>query len=174
MPGTLDLRELATEDTYHHGYARRDRGSEYQREILAFCLGDEEYGLDILRIREIIKLREVTEVPRAPAFLLGIISVRGQVIPVIDLRRRLRRPTRDLSKEARILIVTREHAPYGLVVDAVHQVVRMREEDVEPPPAMLGGADSEFVAGIGRPRADRMLILLHLDAVLAFTVGERR
>jgi purine-binding chemotaxis protein CheW len=167
------MPELATEETYHHGYTRRDRSGEYQREILAFGLGDEEYGLDIQRIREIIKMREITELPRAPGFLLGIISVRGQVIPVVDLRLRLRLPVRPLGRDARILIVTRDGEAYGLCVDAVRQVVRMREEDVEPPPAMLGGAEAEFIAGIGRPRSDRMLILLHLDAVLSFGGGPR-
>ena len=173
-PAPTPFPELATEETYHHGYTRRDRGADYQREILAFRLGEEEYGIDIQRIREIIKMREITEVPRAPAFLVGIISVRGQVIPVVDLSRRLRLPAHALTKDARILIVTREGEAYGLCVDAVHQVVRMREEEVEPPPAMLGGAESEFIAGIGRPRADRMLILLHLDAVLAFGGGGPR
>jgi purine-binding chemotaxis protein CheW len=159
---------FATDETYHHGYTRRDRAQEYQKEVLAFRLGDEEYGLDILRIREIIKTRPTTEVPRAPKFVLGIISVRGQVIPVIDLRLRLRLSPSPLTKDARVLIVTRDGEAHGLLVDQVRQVVRMRDEEVEPPPQMLGGGESEFISGIGRPRTDRMLILLHLDAVLAF------
>jgi purine-binding chemotaxis protein CheW len=174
-PSDRSLR-FATEENYHHGYARRDRGTDYQREVLAFRLGTEEYALDILRIREIIKMRPVTEVPRAPVFVVGIISVRGQVIPVVDLRTRLHVtaiPAEAVrrGKEARILIVTREGDAFGLIVDAVHQVVRMRDEDVEPPPQVLGGADAEFIAGIGRPRADRMLILLALDAVVNFSAA---
>jgi purine-binding chemotaxis protein CheW len=164
-------RPLATEENYHHGYARRDRQQDYQKEVLAFGLGDEEYGLDILRIREIIKVRPMTEVPRAPAFVPGIISVRGQVIPVFDLRMRLKlKPrTNALAKEARILIAIKDQDPYGLIVDVVHQVVRMRDEDIEPPPQMIGAADSEFIEGIGRPRgSDRMLILLNLETVVTF------
>jgi purine-binding chemotaxis protein CheW len=168
--------KLATEATFRQGFSRRERtGGDYQREALAFRLGDEEYALDILRIREIIKLRPITEVPRAPAYILGIISVRGQVIPVIDLRVRLRLPVRPFGKTARVLIVTRGEEIYGLMVDAVRQVVRMRDEDVEPPPPMIGGGEAEFafISGIGRPRGDRMLILLHLDAVLS-TKGAAR
>jgi purine-binding chemotaxis protein CheW len=163
---------MATEESYHHGYARRDRQQDYQKEVLAFALGDEEYGLDILRIREIIKLRPMTEVPRAPVFVPGIISVRGQVIPVFDLRMRLHlKPRKEAApvKEARILIAIKDQEPYGLIVDKVHQVVRMRDEDIEPPPAMIGGSDSEFIEGIGRPRGgDRMLILLNLETVVTF------
>ncbi len=172
-PGKEPLR-FATEATFRQGFSRRERsGGDYQREALAFRLGDEEYALDILRIREIIKLRPITEVPRAPSYILGIISVRGQVIPVLDLRVRLRLLARPLGKEARILIVTRGDETYGLIVDAVRQVVRMRDEEVEPPPPMLGGAEAEFIAGIGRPRGDRMLILLQLDTVLSTTQQRR-
>jgi purine-binding chemotaxis protein CheW len=110
-------------------------------------------------------------VPRAPSFVPGIISVRGQVIPVLDLRLRLRLAQRPLTKEARILIVTRDSEPFGLIVDGVQQVVRMRDEDVEPPPQMLGGQESEFIGGIGRPRGERMLILLNLDAVVSFQIA---
>jgi len=146
-----------------------------QREVLAFLLGGEEYAVDIRRIREIIKTRPVTEVPRAPAFVLGIISVRGQVIPVIELRRRLRlpAPARAPGREARVLIVTRAGEDFGLLVDEVRQVVRMRDSDIEPPPAMLGGGgpEAEFISGIGRPWGERLLILLELDAVLTFAGG---
>ena len=164
---------FATEATVHAYRRAGGRGTTWQREVLAFLLGDEEYAIDIRRIREIIKTRPVTEVPRAPGFVLGIISVRGQVIPVMDLRRRLRLPAppRLPGREARVLIVTRVDEHFGLLVDEVRQVVRMRDSDVEPPPAMLGGPDAEFIAGIGRPWGERMLILLDLDAVLTFAGG---
>jgi len=165
-----DTLQLATEDTYHHGYVQKTRAG-FSREVLSFSLGGEEYGIDILRIDEILKYRPPTEVPRAPAFILGVIAVRGLIIPVMDLRMRVRLPATPPAKDSRILVVTRDGDRYGLVVDAVHQVVRMREEEVEPPPAMLGGGpEAEFIEGIGRPRPDRMLILLGLDSVLSFSV----
>jgi len=166
---------FATEETYHHGYNKRDRQTAYQHEVLAFSLGDEEYALDILRIREIIKLRPVTEVPRAPAFIMGIISVRGQVLPVMDLRLRLKLRARPPTTSSRILIATREGEAQGLLVDKVSQVVRMRDEEVEPPPPMLLGADGgEFIGGVGRPFPGSMLILLALDAVLSYGLEPRR
>jgi purine-binding chemotaxis protein CheW len=164
---------FATEATYHAYRRAGARAATWQREVLAFLLGGEEYAIDIRRIREIIKTRPATEVPRAPAFVTGIISVRGQVIPVMDLRKRLRlpAPVRPPGREARILIVSRVDEDFGLLVDEVRQVVRMRDSDVEPPPAMLGGPDAEFISGIGRPWGERLLILLELDAVLTFAGG---
>ncbi len=148
--------------------AEQGRRAVYHREVLAFSLAGEEHGIDILRLREIIRPRPVTEVPRAPASILGVISVRGEIIPVVDLRLRLRKgaapPTP--ARDARVLIVTRDGATYGLLVDAVHQVVRLREEEIEPPPPMLSAEAGELIAGIGRPRQDRLVILLDLDAVL--------
>src|SRR5262249_41252117 len=127
------------------------------------------YALDILRIREIIRVGPLTEVPRAPSFVPGILSVRGTVIPVVDLRLRLRLAAAPLSKVARILIVTKEEDPYGLLVDEVRHVERLQPEDLEPPPSFIGGSLAEFLAGIGRPEG-KMLILLNLDAVLSFQV----
>lgn len=164
---------LATVETYHHSYRRRDRHDEYQREVLAFRLGAEEYAVDILRIRELLKLRPITDVPRAPPFVLGIMSVRGQIVPIVDLRMRMRMPVSPPTRESRIVMVTRGEDLFGLLVDGVRQVVRLRDDDVEPTPRTLGAHDAEYLAGIARPRADgaRMLILLNLDAVLAFQVG---
>jgi chemotaxis signal transduction protein len=81
------VKGFATEESYHR---RGGRQAIYQREVLAFALCGEEYGIDILRLREIIRTRPITEVPRAPSFVLGVIGVRGEVLPVIDLRLRLR------------------------------------------------------------------------------------
>ena len=154
--------------------ASEGRRAEYQREVLSFALAGEEYGIDIMRLREIIRPRPVTEVPRAPASVLGIIGLRGEIIPVVDLRLRLRKgaaPPGPPPKDARVLIVSRDGGTYGLLVDLVHQVVRLREAEIEPPPAMLSAEGGELIAGIGRPRPDRLIILLDLDAVLGLSGG---
>ena len=95
-----------------------------QRDYLTLVVGDEEYAIAIDRIREIIKVRPVTEVPHVPGFVVGIISVRGTIVPVLDLRQRLRLSTSGLSRAARFLIVAREDELFGLLVDEVRQVVR--------------------------------------------------
>ena len=134
------------------------------RDVLTFHIADEEYGIGIEHIREIIKHRVVTEVPRVPSFVAGIIAVRGLVMPVLDRIQRLRMRTAGLSQKSRILIVSRpatsneilseeERDRFGLVVDRVREVVRIQEVDIEPP-TVLSGKESEFVEGIGRVRSE--------------------
>jgi purine-binding chemotaxis protein CheW len=144
-----------------------------QRDYLSFVVGGEEYGVGIEHIREIIKVRAVTEVPHAPRFVLGVIAVRGTVVPVLCLRRRLKLAERPVDRASRFLVVHRgDGEPFGLLVDEVRNVVRIAEADIEPPPAMLSGAEADFVAGIGRVRG-RMVILLSQEHVLRFEVRRR-
>jgi purine-binding chemotaxis protein CheW len=161
---------LATEESWQ----KKAAPAATMRDFLSVSVGDEEYGVDIQRIREIIKVRAATEVPRAPNFVLGVISVRGRVLPVIDLRLRLRlAPSPSPPRAPRILVVSKEDEQLGLQVDEVRHVVRLSDEEIEPPPPMLGGAEADFVAGIGRPQ-DRLVILLHLDQILRFEVHRTR
>jgi purine-binding chemotaxis protein CheW len=163
---------LATEESYLRRAGRRR--SEALRGVLTFAAGSEVYGVEILSIREIIKLREITEVPRAPHFLVGVVTVRGMVMPVIDLRLRLRLDAAPLSRAARILVVLHKTERFGLLVDEVRGVVRFSDGQIEPPPPSLSPSESPFLAGIGRYRDDdeqeRMVILLSLGAVLDFQV----
>lgn len=129
-------------------------------DVLTFHIGDEEYGLSIEHIREITKFKPITEVPRVPSFVSGIILVRGQVVPVLDLRMRLRLAGAGAGTRSRILVVSRpaseneqstedEREQFGLIIDRVNHVVRINDADVEPP-TVLAGHESEFVAGISR------------------------
>lgn len=136
--------------------------SEQYQEFLCFLLGDEEYGINIMEIKELIKPRELTEVPRAPHFVDGIISLRGVIVPVINLRKRLGLAARRLSNQERIVIVRHGESLSGLRVDAVTGVVRIADHRREATPAVLEGVDREFVAGIGRSD-DRMVILLDVQ-----------
>jgi purine-binding chemotaxis protein CheW len=167
-----DRIELATEENFMRAVdAQKARPT---RAVLTFVVGGETYGVDILTIREIIKLREVTEVPRTPGFLIGVITVRGAVIPVIDLRLRLKLPATPPTRAARILVVVKDGDPFGLLVDAVSGVVRLAESEIETPPSTLAGGEGIFLAGIGRHRQgkrDRMVILLSLQQVVDFRTG---
>lgn len=167
-------RPLATVENYLHGLStRRGRSDDWQQELLAFDLGQETYALDILRLRGIVTRRPATEVPRAPAYLLGVISLRGQIVPLIDLRLRLGLPATASTRATRILVVDQAGESFGLLVDSVRQVVRLRDDELETRPPALAGRESEFIAGIARPRQGGMLILLGVDAVLKLQLGPR-
>ena len=139
--------------------------ADNSRQYLAFHLGDEEYALDIIRISEIIKVREFTDIPRAPEFVLGIISLRGVVVPVFDLRRRLDLGTSEMMATSRIVVCQLDDLTVGLLVDSINQVINLDDDDVEPPPGVLAGLDREMVSGIGRYQG-RMIILLNLHSAL--------
>jgi len=134
-------------------------------EYLCFRVADEEYALSIMAIKEIIKPREVTEVPRMPAFISGVISLRGVIIPIIDMRLRLSLPVHERTGRERILVLRSAAGLSGILVDEVIQVVRIHNSSIEAPPAILEGIDREFVMGLGR-FDNRMLILLNLECIL--------
>lgn len=134
-------------------------------EYLCFKVGNERYAVNIMDIKEIVKPREVTEVPRAPAFIPGIISLRGVIIPVFNLRARLHLPSVADSSKSRIIIVKRGSDFCGVLVDEVIQVVRIAADEIENPPNVLDGVDREFVRGIGRYDG-KMLILLNMETIL--------
>lgn len=124
------------------------------REVLAFALADEAYGFPLARVREILKLPPITPVPRAPRHVLGIVSVRGVITTVVDLRRLMRVEERPPEKHARILLVDVGGEVLGALVDEVLQVHRLAEDEVELA-GVVGGDLSDHVIGVGRPRARR-------------------
>lgn len=134
-------------------------------ELLCFRVATEEYAISIMNIKEIIKPREVTEVPRVPSFVRGILSLRGNIIPIFDMRVRLGLPGAACSERERVVVVKRQGGFCGVLVDEVVQVVRIAEAGIEPPPVVLEGIDRDFVQGIGRV-GGRMLILLDMEKVL--------
>lgn len=134
-------------------------GSEIEetgmREFLGFVVGEECYAFPLSSIREIMRVSSITEVPRGPADVLGIISVRGQVTTLIDLRKCLTMQAPAVSGRARILLVDHGRETLGLLVDRVLQVYRLREDEVELS-SVLGGDSSSYVMGIGRPGSGRV------------------
>ncbi len=134
-------------------------------EYLYFRVADEKYALSIMLIKEIIKPREVTEVPRMPGFISGVISLRGVIIPVMDMRMRLSLAVGERTGKERVIVLS-NHAGYcGVLVDEVIGVVKIHSSEIEDPPAVLDGIDREFVKGLGRVD-NRMLILLNLESIL--------
>lgn len=143
--------------------------TEYE-EILCFRISDEIYGINILELKEIIKPRETTEIPRAPAFIMGVISLRGVIIPIFNMRERLGLPQGAPSGRERIVIAKRNEGFTGLLVDQVIQVVRIGKEGREPAPAVLEGIDRDFVSGIGRTDT-MMIILLNVASITDINLG---
>jgi len=156
------------------------RTGEVAYEFLAFKLGMETYAFPLAGVQEILKPPRITRVPRASPEILGIVSVRGRVTTVIDLRRRLRLTELPLDKNTRVLLVDAGNEVLGMLVDAVLQVYRLYEDEVELA-SSVGGDLNEYVMGIGRPRAVRtlgratnqdrndpndILILLHAEPLL--------
>lgn len=140
-------------------------GDDQTGQYLAFHLGQEEYALEIDSISEIIKVREFTDVPRTPGFILGIISLRGVVVPVFDLTARLRLGQAEITTNSRIVICRTGELVVGLLVDSISQVLQLQDDRIEPPPAILSGLDRDFMTGVGRSDG-RMVILLNIVNVL--------
>jgi purine-binding chemotaxis protein CheW len=135
-------------------------------EFLAFVLAGEIYAVPLTKIREILSPPPITEVPRAPRDVLGVCSVRGLLVTVIDLRRRLVVDETETTRRTRILLTeTDANEIVGLLVDGVDQVIRLTEEEIELASTVLGGDVSEHVLGIGRPPGLE-IILLDLSSVV--------
>lgn len=139
-----------------------------EQQLVVFDLSSEAYGVDIGAVREIIRLQDITKVPRTPEFVEGVINLRGKVIPVVDLRKRFGLPAEEESKENRIVVVDIGAQDIGVVVDAVTEVLRIATESVEPPASVITTADSEYLLGIAKLDS-RLIILLDLERVLTET-----
>jgi len=138
--------------------------TESQLEFLCFRVSDEVYGINIMDIKEIIKPREVTEVPRAPLFVSGVLSLRGTIIPIIDMRVRLGLTQKEPTGKERIVVIKNSNSFSGLLVDEVIKVVQIQVDDVETAPAILDGIDRDFVSGLGRSDG-RLIIILNLENI---------
>ncbi len=146
---------------------RRNPESEAElSQLISFVVGDEEYGLDILRVQEVIRLREITRLPKAPSFVKGIINLRGDVIPIVDLRDKFGLEHREYTAMTRVIVVDVEGRLIGMVVDAASQVVRIPDDQIDEPPPIAGGMSTDYIKGVGK-LDDRMVILLNIDRILS-------
>ena len=135
-------------------------------QLVTFSTGDGEFGVDILRVQEIIRIMEITRIPRSPEFVEGVINLRGKVVPIIDLRRRFSMHTRQHDSDTRIIVIEISGVIVGFVVDAVSEVLRIPIDTVEPAPPVVAGFDSDYISGVCKLH-DRLLILLDLDRLLS-------
>lgn len=138
-------------------------------QMIVFQLGNEEYGVPITEVQEIIMVQEPTRIPKSPKFIEGVINLRGNIIPVVDGKKKFLIDTTNNtnSNDSRIMILELEEETIGLIVDAVSEVIHLQTNEIEPPPIDMG-SESEFLWGVGKHQG-RLLILLDPQKFLNIT-----
>lgn len=144
--------------------ARNEAPQEIGGKFLTFGLGDEEFGVQILRVREIIGLMDITAVPQMPSYMKGVINLRGKVIPVIDLRSKFGLPSVAATEQTCVIVVD-VGQDVGIMVDRVSEVADIADQAIEPPPQVGVATDTQFILGMGKVE-ETVKILLDIDAVL--------
>ncbi|MDD2421435.1 MAG: chemotaxis protein CheW [Heliobacteriaceae bacterium] len=145
-------------------------GFDNELQLVAFFLGGEEYAVDIHYVREINRLLNITRVPRAPYYIEGVINLRGNVVPVIDLRKRFNLAATEMTDRTRIVVIQTGEIMVGLIVDGVSEVMRLSATSIEPPPALISSVHQEFLYGVGKLE-ERLLILLNLERVIDLDIA---
>jgi len=138
--------------------------------FLTFVLGDEEYGIEIRHVTEIICIHNITSVPDMPQYVRGVINLRGKVIPVMDVRLRFRMTERKYDDRTCIIVISIAEQPVGLIVDQVSEVLDIPKSEIEPPPCVTKSSSSLFVQGMGKV-GDMVKIILNAEK-LAYEVEE--
>jgi len=132
---------------------------------LTFALGDEEFGINIGMVKEIIKLMDITHIPQTPGYIKGVINLRERVIPVTDLRMKFAMPTAEYTHETCIIVLETPGSPSGIIVDTVSEVVDIKPDDIEPPPAFDGNTEVANIQGMAKVKG-RVIILLDILSAL--------
>lgn len=137
-------------------------------QLVVFKLGEEEYGVEITQVQEIIRVMETTRVPKAPNYIKGVINLRGKVIPVLDLKKRFGLAECNMNDQTRIIVVEVEDYTVGMIVDCVSEVLRISGQSIEPTPPVFSNLSDEYIRGVGKIE-NRLLILLDTDKILAIS-----
>ncbi len=138
---------------------------EGETQLVVFVLANEEFACNIADVREVLKMIRITPLPRSLNFVEGVINLRGEVIPVIDLRKRFNLPSVDRTDESRIIIVEVEERMVGLTVDSVSEVIRLSNKQIQEAPNQVAGEQTNLIMGVGKID-ERMLIILNLERIL--------
>lgn len=139
-------------------------------QIVMFSLGSEEYAIHILKVHEVVRMKEITRVPNSPSYVEGVINLRGSVIPVVNLRRKFGLAGMENNEYTRIMIMDIQGIAMGLVVDSVSEVLRIPSSAFKPAPPMASGISAEFIKGIAT-LDKRLIILLDMDTLLGRAEG---
>lgn len=134
--------------------------------VIVFTLANEEYGIEVDKVKTIERLSPITRVPNTPAFVKGVINLRGVVVPVIDLRGRFGLPETEPTENTRVIIVSAHDMEVGFIVDSANDVLDVMSDTIETPPEVVGGVKAKYLRGVAKIGEERLLILLHLAEVL--------
>ena len=146
---------------------KKEEVREETTQLVVFKLGEEEFGVNILQVREIEKLDQgLTRVPKAPHFIEGVINLRGEIIPIVDLRKRFGLTLPALGLDSRVIIVEIGDEPVGMLVDAVVEVLRVPLSAIESTPSITKGVNSYYLAGVAKID-ERLIVLLNLERALS-------
>jgi len=137
-----------------------------EMKVIVFTLAHEEYGIEVDKVRTIERMVPITRVPKTPAFVKGVINLRGVVIPVIDLRGRFGLAETDYTENTRIVIVAAHELEVGFIVDSANDVLDVDGDAIENPPEVVGGVKAKYISGVAKIGDSRLLILLNLAEVL--------
>jgi purine-binding chemotaxis protein CheW len=137
-----------------------------EKKVIVFVLGSEEYGVEVDKVRTIERMQPMTRVPKVPAFINGVINLRGVVVPIIDLRARFGLDHAEYNDNTRIIIVAAEEFEVGLIVDSANDVIDLDSDEIDSPPEIVGGIKAKYLDGIARIGENRLLVLLNLERVL--------
>lgn len=149
--------------------AKDDQSKEIQ--IVVFKLGSELFASDINPVKEIRRVDEITPVPQAPDFVEGIISLRGQIFPVIDLGKRFNKKQHELTNDSRIIVIDIPGSQYGMIVDSVKEVQRIKREDIEAAPELVTRGSQKFLQGVVK-KEQKLILLVDVEKIL--TEGEKK
>ncbi|MCF6461893.1 chemotaxis protein CheW [Clostridium sp. Cult1] len=137
-----------------------------ESQYVVFNLDSEEFGIDIMNVKEIIPYQESVNIPNAPEFIEGIINYRGNVIPIINLKKRFKLDDFNVTKDTRIIVINIEEKEIGFIVDEASQTIRLDDNQIDPTPDIISEVDRRFITGVGKIGEDRLLILLDLHKIL--------
>jgi purine-binding chemotaxis protein CheW len=148
-------------------YPHKSKESETVKSahLVCFRIGRETFGVDIFAVKEIVRVQDITKVPGAPEFVLGVINLRGRIISVVDLGRQLGMAPSEITSTSRILVIHLDGVSVGFLVDAATSVIKVPGDAIEPPPEMIGGIRADYMEGVAKLE-ERLAILLNLRKVL--------
>lgn len=147
----------------------KKEASTYEGQFLTFALDNEEYGIEILKVREILRVMDITTVAQTPDFMKGVINLRGKVIPVVDLRLKFSMPEEEYTQETCVIVVEADNSQVGIIVDSVSEVLDIKSGEREETPSFGQGIDTDFIMGLGKVK-EKIIILLDIEQILSSEV----